>query len=334
MKYLFTLICSVCLFGGGVGFGQQHFIAWSDKFHDNIFKVQQVGFSSDSRYVAMGYRNGEVRVYTVDSGILMRSATVLEKHVYCTKFLPGTSVIACGDGTGALALYDFMADSVLWRAKAHDKAITAMAVGGNGSLLLTGSKDKMIKMWRMPKDSLLSQVYYRKGKVQSLYLAGDNQTLIAGVTGINRGLRMFDMNGEAEVNNVDIANVEHIAVSPDGSTVAVAALEKKLMLFNLRMNRVVKQLKGHKRNLADVCYDNTGRVMYSVGRDNRVLAWLADGSKHMSIFNAKSTIDVVACSPDGKYLIAMATSGVFTVINVAHIEEELKVYVPMELEQN
>ena len=308
---------------------QTHYIAWQNTFNENFFKLQQVGFSSDSKYLAVGYDKGTVRIFTADSGFVVRQYHPGDYHVYCTKFQPGTTVVASGDKKGNMVLYDFQAGKELYRVQAHARAVTAMYFTTDGKWLLTGSKDGSIKVWESATGRLLNTIWYnKKHKVQSLYLDKDGHTVIAGITGFDRGLRMFDMNTGTETENYEIANVEHFDVAPDGFSVAIGSLHKKIYLFSLKKRAITATLKGHKHWTTDVCYNNTGRVMFTASNDNRVFAWLANGSKHMPVYKIKRDIDGVKCSPDGKYLAILGVNEKLTVMYVGDIEDEIKAYVP------
>lgn len=308
---------------------QNHPIVWSNMFNENFFKVQQVGFSSDSKHLAVGYHKGNVTIFTADSGNVERNYLVHKYHVLCTKFQPGTTIVASGDKKGNVVLYDYAAEKELYRMKAHEKGVTTIYFTADGKLLITGSKDKSIKVWDAATGNLVLTVWYHKGnKVQSLYLLADGKTIAAGITGITRGLRFFDMTTGFETENFDVPNLEHFDVSPDGVSMAIGSLHRKVYLFSLKKHAITAQLKGHKRWVTDVSYNNTGKVMFTASNDNNVFAWLSDGSKHMPIFHARRDIDAVKCSPDGKYLVIMATNEKLAVMDVAQIEAEIRAYVP------
>ena len=319
----------MALLCGPLAMAQTHSIAWTNLFDENFIKVQQVGFSSDSKYLAVGYDKGNVRVFTADSGYVVANYRAHEYHVFVTKIQPGATIAASGDKKGNVVLYDFLKNKEVLRIKAHEKAITAMHFSPDGRLLLTGSKDKTIKVWDAATGSLVKTIWYRKGnKVQSLYLEGDGRTIMAGITGVTRGLRMFDINSGVETANYEVSNLEHFDVAPDGVSVAIGSLNRRIYLFNLRKEAITQKLKGHKRWVTDVAYNNNSKVLFSASNDNNVFAWYADGSKHMPIYHTKRDIDVVKCSPDGKYLVILAENERMVVMNVAQIEAEIRAYKP------
>ena len=237
--------------------------------------------------------------------------------------------MASGDRKGNVLLHDYVTGKDLYRLQAHKKAVTCIYFTSDGKLMLTGSKDKTIKVWDAATGNLLHNLPCRRaGKVQSLYVTPDGNTVIAGITELSRGLRFYDMNAGVETENYEIGNMEHFDVAPDGVSFAIGSLNRKMYLFNLKKRAITAELKGHKRWVTDVCYNNTGRVLFSGSNDNKVFAWLADGSKHMPIFHTRRDIDVVRCSPDGKYLVIMAQNEQLTMMNVEHIEDEIRAYKP------
>ncbi|GAA4460272.1 hypothetical protein GCM10023093_02630 [Nemorincola caseinilytica] len=305
-------------------------VLWTNTFDENFFKEQQVGFSSDSRYLAVGYHKGNVSIFTTDSGNVVRNYLLHTSHVFCTKFRPGTSVVASGDKEGNVILYDHVADKVIGRIKAHEKAVTAMYFTEDGKMLLTGSKDKTIKVWDAATGAPFYTMGYRgANKVQSLYVEKDGTTVVAGLTSLSNGLRYFDMTtGTETASHSSIGNLEHFDVSPDGVTMAIGSLNKEVYIFNMKRRALVAKWEGHKRWVTDVSYNNTGRVLFTAANDNKVFAWLTNTMKHMPVFETKRDLKIVKCSPDGKYLAVLGVNEELTMLNVEGIEEEIKNYRP------
>jgi WD40 repeat protein len=156
-------------------------------------------------------------------------------------------------------------------------------------------------------------------------VAKDGKTVIAAIEGVNGGLRYLDMGTGRETKNFDIGgNVEHFDVNPSGIYIAIGSLNRKIYVFDTRKQAVAKTWKGPKGWVTDVSFNNTGEVLYSGSNDNNVFAWLAVGTQHMPIYHTRRDIDAVACSPNGKYLAVLATNEKLVVLDVAHVEEELK----------
>jgi WD40 repeat protein len=304
-------------------------VLWTNTFDVNFFKVQQVGFSSDSKYLAVGYHRGNVNIFTTDSGNVARNYLLHTSHVFCTKFRPGTHVVASGDKEGNVILYDYATDKVLHRIKAHEKPVTALYFTPDGERLLTGSKDKTIKVWDANTGALLhTMVYKGASKVQSLYVAADGNTVVAGITKVSRGLRYYDMRTGVETEKYSIGNLEHFDVSPDGTFMAIGSLNKNVYIFNMKRRAFVAKWKGHKRWVTDVCYNNTGKVLFTASNDNKVFAWQTNTTKYMPVYETKRDLEVVKCSPDGKYLALLDANGELTVLDVADIEGAIRDHKP------
>lgn len=298
---------------------------WWTTFDNNQFKVQQVGFSSDSKYIAVGYNKGTVRVFTTDSGFVEAKYDLHEGHVYTTIFQPGTTNVASGDKHGVVLLYDFRRSKELYRLQAHEKPVTAMAFSRDGKLLATGSKDHTIKVWEAATGKLRQTLHYSEpSKVQSLYLDEEKQQLIAGITSLSSGIRIYSLATGIEKDRLGVGNLEHFDVAPDGYHIAEASLNKEIHLYNTKRGNVTEKVfKGHKRWVSDVCYNNTGSILFSGSNDNYVFAWKYNGAYFIRVAHMHNDIDVVHCSPDGRYLAILTTGGEMSVQDVEGVEKEM-----------
>ena len=323
LKYLNSMLATllVVLSLSVTSYAQQPKVLWTGSWDVNFFTPQTVSFSTDSKYFVLGYEKGNVIVYEAGTGTIFRNYHLHHGYVFSTVFQPGGTIIASGDKDGFLVLYDYMAEKEIKTINAHDKAITAIAFSRDGKLLLTGSRDNSIKLWDPATGKLLNTIEDVKGNIKALRLTLDNKTIIAGTTALSKGLRLFDARNGVEIKTFDSPNLESLDLSPDGTYVATANLEKFVMLFDIKQYRLVHKLHGHDKNLTDVAWGPTGKVLYSSSNDKTVIAWDVVNTKPFStIFESQKKISSIACSPDGKYLAVMDENHVFSILDISKID--------------
>lgn len=99
-------------------------------------------------------------------------------------------------------------------------------------------------------------------------------------------------------------NVRNISVSPDGLSIAIAAEDKVLALYNQEGERV-KKLKGHKEDVRCVAFSPDGTKVASGSHDNSVIIWDLATGKVLSILRGHTNnIMSVSFTPDGKKIIS------------------------------
>ena len=69
------------------------------------------------------------------------------------------------------------------------------------------------------------------------------------------------------------SEVYDLALSPDGSTVAAAASDGVVRLWDVGSNWTLRELAGHTGAVLRVAFDSSGSTLFSAGRDGVIRLW-------------------------------------------------------------
>ena len=315
------LLLSFLLFLPFAGHGQTAPVLWTNKWDVNFFMPQTTGFSSDSRYYAVGYENGDVVIFESATGEVFRNYHLHASRVFSTTFQPGGRLLVSGDKKGIMVIYDYVEGKEMKTVEAHDNALRSITFSKDGNLLITGSNDNTIKKWDPYTGKLLGVINDIKGNVKVVRITNDNKTIVVGTSALSKGLRLFDANSGIEVRTFESANLQNMDMSPDGRYVATANLQKYVMVFDLKQYREVANLKGHTKHLSSVAFGANGTILYSAAEDKNVIAWdMQRYTELTSIFQSQRNVSSMACSPDGRYLAVMDENGVMSMLDVSFMK--------------
>ena len=98
-------------------------------------------------------------------------------------------------------------------------------------------------------------------------------------------------------------DVESVAFSPDGQTIASGSSDKSIKLWNSQDGRLIRTLKGHTGRVRSVAFSPDGQTIASGSDDNTIKLWNSqDGSLIQTLTGHTHWVWSVAFSPDGQTL--------------------------------
>jgi hypothetical protein len=99
------------------------------------------------------------------------------------------------------------------------------------------------------------------------------------------------------------SDVNSVAFSPDGTTLASVSDDKTIKLWNLASKKEIHTLKGHSSWIWTVAFSPDGKILASGSADKTIKLWDVDTGKLISTLKGDTDgVTSVAFSPDGKIL--------------------------------
>ena len=91
-----------------------------------------------------------------------------------------------------------------------------------------------------------------------------------------------------------------IAISPDGKLLATTEIGPVMRVWDAATGKLLHELRGHTRTIADIAFSPDGKILASAGFDNSVRLWnIEKGDAQLTLDQAPELITSVAFSPDG-----------------------------------
>lgn len=287
---------------------------WATKWDVNYFISRKTGFSSDSRYYAIGDNKGNVTIYRTDSMGIYATCHEHNKQVFCSLFQPGGTLIASGDKDGIVVLYDYVQQAKKLSINTGQGAITAMAFSRDGTLLATGSRDNSYRIYDPATGRLLHELHGIKGNILAMRITPDNKKLVLGTGALSFGVKVYDIATGAELFQLPTDNLVNMDLSPNGKFLAIAQLDKTLTVFDLQGKAIATMVSGLHKHLADIAYDPENKFVLCGSEDKCVLYW--DFATMQEIVRTKRPISGIALAPDGIHMAVMCDDGTLTMWEV------------------
>lgn len=217
------------------------------------------------------------------------------------EFNPSGKVVAAGQGTGNVIIWDLESKEIKHQFKAHEDWAFSTRFSKDGKQLLTGGGDNKVKLWSL--DSLeqpLSEFERHTGDVHSVLFTSDENMILSGGDDMAPVLE----NLKAKTYTVFEKHPRQIpamALSPDGKSLATASRDGKVRIFSMPEGELLTTLDAHEKDCMSVRFVPGTNYIVTGGYDNTVAIW-SYGMGYL-VHRYKKQEGAVVCvdvSPDGK----------------------------------
>jgi WD40 repeat protein len=210
--------------------------------------------------------------------------------------------------------------------KAHPAAVYALAFSPAGGLLVSGGADRTLCFHQLDETPLPEAEQQRRRQLLvaldderfeirqqafvELAALGDNmlpelQQVLETPASAEvrlRVLRLLQLLA-MPAGSGHHGDVRSVSVSRDGTRIASASRDSRVIVWNVSSGRPLRVLEGHSEGAWCVAFAPHGRLLASGGGDQTVRLWSGESGELLrTLIGHGSTVHQVAFSPDGKTL--------------------------------
>ncbi len=219
--------------------------------------------------------------------------------------------IVMGSSNGMISVWDIKNGEIIATWKAHSESVNSVAVTPDEQFVISGSDDKTIKIWKLPKNKNITDITLVRtltghtDVVDGVAIAPNGQILASGswdgtikIWNLSSGELLQTLEGHTEIVNA-------IAISPDGQFLASGSKDNQIKLWNLPTGQLVRTINTNSLSILSVVFSPDSQILASSSSDGMINIWnLQTGQL---IHNLKEHIDGVwsiVITPNGKTLIS------------------------------
>ena len=148
-----------------------HVNFFSSVFAKVFSVVTSVTFSARGDYLATADTNGEVKIWSVQTGKCMQTLQGHDDNVWSVVFSPCQKMIASCSQDKTIKLWDLATGNCIKTFLGHQGAVTTVAFSVNASYLVSGSYDNTIKIWNIEADTCIQTIAGHDNVIMSLAIA-------------------------------------------------------------------------------------------------------------------------------------------------------------------
>ena len=182
------------------------------------WEVESVAFSRDGKLLVSSNWDRKVRVFEFPSGKQVREFESTSKPV-CVAISPDSKVIAAGDLSPAVTLWDREGGKELQHLTGHSSRIWSVAFSPDGQRLASASADGSSRIWDVSTGQSLYTLSGHVGAVISVVYSPDGKFVVSG--GADDTVRFWDTTTGQNLETFGAhSGVWQVAFSSDGKYLA------------------------------------------------------------------------------------------------------------------
>ncbi|PYI19452.1 putative small nucleolar ribonucleo protein complex subunit Utp15 [Aspergillus japonicus CBS 114.51] len=258
-----------------------------------------------------------VQIYSIRTRKLLRTITRFDDTARGTDVRPDGRVVAVGDDSGTVQVFDVASRAILKTWKEHKQPVwVAKFSPSDPTALFTASDDRTVRMWDLPsQNSTRSFVghtdYVRSGAFMPGSLASSG-LLVSG--SYDRTVRLWDprVDTRAAMTFKMAAPIESVLPMPTGTTV-LAAADNKIAVLDIVAGKPLHMIQSHQKTVTSLALASNGERLLSGALDGHMkvfetTGWnVVSGSKYPSPILSLSVIKSGVSQEDKHIAVGMAS---------------------------
>ncbi|OSZ82449.1 hypothetical protein CAP35_04045 [Chitinophagaceae bacterium IBVUCB1] len=203
-----------------------------------------VNFSPDNSKLAVGSSGKKLFIYHAASGAQLHSIDAHNNWVMCSDWTAQEKIITGGDDN-AVKLWD-TAGNFIRSFTGHTSWVYGVKMTPDGSHIVSGSKDKSIKIWNVATGALVRTLNGHTDEVRFIDISDDGSKIVSGSK--DGTIRIWDFNTGSQLKSFSKAGsgtVFSVDFSPNGRYVAAGTASGDVQLWDLLFNTSITNI-GNK----------------------------------------------------------------------------------------
>ena len=294
----------------------------------HMSKVRSLEFTHDGRYVVSAGYDKTLRVWSVQSGELVRTlrGEIGEGpggRIYATALSSDDALLAvggylgklagrayrAGDDTHKIRILDFYSGRTLRLLEGHHDVVLSTAFSHYGKRLVSGGGDRQARIWDAETGRLERSLSGHSQGVRAVAFSPDDRLIATGSQ--DKTAKLWDaMSGRliATLEGHGDA-IEALQFTPDGNYLLTGSLDRTVRLWDGRSGRFLKILATQQSGVASLSIAPNGKSVLTGCADgvfeNRVVS-IPEGTHIASFGGHDNIVLATAISPNGRWA---ATAG-------------------------
>ncbi|GAA5949972.1 hypothetical protein JCM10213_004272 [Rhodosporidiobolus nylandii] len=263
--------------------------SWQRKLLSRSARVKSVAFHSVEPWLITGLYTGNVIIYHIETGAVIKTFEVTEVPVRCVKFIERKNWFVCGSDDFHLRIFNYNTGEKVAAFEAHPDYIRCLAVHPTQPLVLTGSDDMTIKLWNWEQGWKCTQVYegHTHYIMNIAFNPKDSNTFATAC--LDRTVKVWSLgsptaNFTLDAHDKGVNYVEYYH-GGDKPYLVTTGDDRLIKIWDYLSKSCIQTLEGHTSNVSFAIFHPSLPILVSGSEDGTVKIW------HSSTYRLENTLD-------------------------------------------
>ncbi len=241
-----------------------------------------------------------VRVLDLNSGQVQREIAGRTQPLAALGLSPNNGVLAGGDDTGEVQLWNFGDGQPLARVGGHTAAVQMLSFHGDQQRWTSLANDGTWRVWSIPVPPI-SLAGHSQPATRAAF-SSDGQFFVTGSA--DQTVRVWNANGQAvRALSHHQAPVTAVALRPDNTQVASGDEQGRIVLANPQDGTLQAQLGAHTAAITQVRYSADGQFLVTSASDGTLKRWRLPVEPPRTLSGHGQAVRDVAATADGSLAV-------------------------------
>ncbi|NMF65537.1 beta-propeller domain-containing protein [Brasilonema octagenarum] len=198
--------------------------------------------------------------------------------------------------------------------------VISLTVTTDGKRIVTGCKDKSIKIWNIKNKKQIFTLRGHSESVTAVAITLNGKYLVSASE--DKTLKVWNLETEKECFTLTghSASVNTLAVTPDDKWIISGSDDKTIKVWDLENRKEIFNFRGHNKSISTVTVTPCGKQVVSTSLDKTLQVWNLESGEIIASFTGESEIKCCAVASDGVTIVAGEESGRLHFLRLKGIE--------------